>query len=114
MPNYPVLQTTKGNSGRSVMPPDGRHVRYVVIDEVRAFQDRAKDKIVMLQLMELEDKRREVRVGYYIIGKLPKMHGKWVWGQYAAFMPLGIFKRLIANATKRGWFAPGTPKGTHG
>lgn len=104
MPKYPDLPSTKGKCGKSVMPPDGRLVRYVVLDEVRAYQDRAKDKIILMQLMELEDKRREVRVGYYIIGKLPKMRGKWVWGQFAAFIPLSVFKRLVARATTRGWF----------
>jgi len=102
---HPPLPSTVGKRGRSVMPPDGETVQYEVIDEVRAFQDRTKDKVVMLQLMRLGSGKKEVRVGYYIIGKLPKMRGKWVWGQYAAFMPLTVFSRLIASATKRGWFA---------
>jgi len=103
---YPELPSTVGKRGRSVMPPDGRLVRYVVVDEVRSYQDRAKDKVILMQLMELDDRRYEVRVGYYIIGKLPKMRGKWVWGQYAAFIPLSVFKRLIASATRKGWFVP--------
>jgi hypothetical protein len=45
----------------------------------------------------------EVRLGYYIIGKLPKMHGKWVWGQFATFLPLGDFRKLIGLAEKKGW-----------
>jgi hypothetical protein len=104
MQRYPVLPSTVGKRGRSVMPPDGRHVRYRVVDEVRAYQDGEKNKVVLMQLMRLEDRRYEIRVGYYIVGKLPKMRGKWVWGQFAAFIPPGIFKRLVASASKRGWF----------
>ena len=85
------------------MPPNGLIIRYVVKDEVRAFQNARKDKIIVMQLMEFEDQRQEIRVGYYIIGKLPKMRGRWVWGQFAAFMPIGIFRQLIRKATKRGW-----------
>jgi hypothetical protein len=28
---------------------------------------------------KFEDKRIEVRLGYYIIGKKPKLRGRWVW-----------------------------------
>ena len=86
------------------MPLGGHLIRYVVIDEVRTFQDSKRDKIVLLQLMEFEDLRREVRIGYYIIGKKPKMRGKWVWGQYAAFIPPLIFKKVFTQASKQGWF----------
>jgi len=90
------------------MPPDGVVIKYAVIDEVRTFQDSSRSKLLIMQLMQLDDGKREVRVGYYIIGKLPKMKGKWVWGQYAAFIPLPVFRRLINMATRRGWFAPRT------
>ena len=100
---YPDLPTTIGKTGTSEMPPNGEIIRYVVKDEVRAFQNARKDKIVILQLMEFEDKRNEIRIGYYIIGKLPKMRGRWVWGQFAAFMPISIFRQLIRKATKKGW-----------
>src|SRR5882672_9904666 len=101
---YPDLPCTIGKRGTSVMPPDGRKIKFVVVDEVRCFQDSNKDKILLLQLMQFGGRKREVRVGYYIIGKLPKMKGKWVWGQFAAFMPLRIFEKLVRGATKKGWF----------
>jgi len=107
---YLKLTTTVGKRGKSVMPPDGEIIKYVVQDEVRAFQDARKDKIIVLQLMEFEDKRKEFRVGYYIIGKLPKMRGRWVWGQYAAFMPIRIFRQLIRKAIKKGWSIIGSKR----
>lgn len=108
MTTYPVLPSTVGKRGKSVMPPDGEIIKYTVIDEVRTFQDSSRNKLLILQLMQLNDGKREVRVGYYIIGKLPKMRRKWVWGQYAAFIPLPVFRRLIKMATRRGWFSPRT------
>lgn len=88
------------------MPPDGEIIQFTVIDEVRAFQDAERKKVLIMQLMQLETGKREIRVGYYIIGKLPKMKDRWVWGQYAAFIPLPVFRRLIDKATHRGWFLP--------
>jgi hypothetical protein len=101
---YPELPNTVGKRGKSVMPPDGKVVNFTVVDEVRSFQDSTREKVLVMQLVELDSGKKEVRVGYYIIGKLPRMKGKWVWGQYAAFMPLAVFRRLITMATRRGWF----------
>ena len=50
-----------------------------------------------------EDGRIQLRLGYYIIGKKPKVLGRWVWGQYAALLPLGDFGRLVQQAEKKGW-----------
>ena len=101
---HPVLKSTVGKRGKSVMPPNGDVIGYEVIDEVRSFQDSGRSKVILMQRMKLDSGREEIRVGYYIIGKLPKMKGKWVWGQYAAFIPLPVFSRLILKAVKRGWF----------
>jgi hypothetical protein len=62
------------------------------------------EKILCLQRIEFqEDGRIEVRLGYYIIGKKPKMRGRWVWGQFAALMPLRDFEALIRQAERKGW-----------
>lgn len=87
------------------MPPDGEVLRYLIADEVREFQDGSRTKVIVLQLIQFHDQRKEIRLGYYIIGKKPKMRGRWVWGQYAAFMPAEVFQSLVKKATNRGWFA---------
>jgi hypothetical protein len=87
------------------MPPNGDALYYTIIDEVRQFQDRSKSKVIVLQLVRFEDRRHEIRVGYYIIGKKPRMSGRWVWGEYAAFMPVGVFRRVVRKAIARGWFS---------
>ena len=45
----------------------------------------------------------EMRV-FFVIGKKPKMLGKWVWGQYATFMPVKDFVWIIRRAEKQKWF----------
>jgi hypothetical protein len=86
------------------MPPDGRVISFEVIDEVREFQDKTRTKVLLMQLVRLDDGKKEIRVGYYIIGKLPRMKDRWVWGQYAAFIPLPVFRRLLRKAFAKGWF----------
>ena len=86
------------------MPPDNRVLHYTITDEVRVTQSDMPECILCLQRIEFdEDHRIEIRVGYHIIGKKPKMLGKWVWGQYAAMMPLCDFRALIQEAEKKGW-----------
>jgi hypothetical protein len=100
----PELPSKIGKPGKLVMPPDGEVLHYTITDEIRLPQSDAPQKILCLQRIEfVKDKRVEVRLGYYIIGKLPKMRGKWVWGQFATFLPLGDFRKLIRLAEKKGW-----------
>jgi hypothetical protein len=42
-------------------------------------------------------------IGYYVIGKKPRMAGKWVWGQFATMLPIGDFVKLVKLAQDRGW-----------
>jgi hypothetical protein len=100
----PVLPSKVGSRGKLVVPPDGRVLHYKITDEVRVTQSDMREKIICLQRIEFEeDKRIEVRLGYYIIGKKPKMRGRWVWGQFAALMPLRDFRALVRAADKKGW-----------
>ena len=42
----------------------------------------------------------EYRIGYFIVGKINRANGRWIWGQYCPLIPASDFKRLIAKATK--------------
>ena len=100
----PELPSHVGKCGRLVLPPNKVELFYTITDEICLPQSDMPEKILCLQRVEFEkDKRVEVRLGYYIIGKLPKMRGKWVWGQFATFLPLGDFRKLIGLAEKKGW-----------
>jgi hypothetical protein len=93
--------------------PDGERLRFKVRDEVRRPQSDLPGKILLLELVEFDDGRRETRLGYYVIGKKPRRLGKWVWGQYAPFMPLEDLKALVSCAVERGWdkvIREGTPR----
>lgn len=42
----------------------------------------------------------EYRIGYYIIGKIGRAKGKWVWGQFCPFIPEKDLKKLLKKAKK--------------
>ena len=45
---------------------------------------------------------REYRVGYFIRGRIGRAKNQWTWGQYAAFIPVEDFERLLALARDEG------------
>ena len=44
----------------------------------------------------------EYRFGYYILGKIGRMNGKWTWGQYCPLIPIEDFEKLIKLAKEKG------------
>jgi hypothetical protein len=111
--NYPDLKTRVGKRG-SITMPEGHRLGFKVLEEVRVSQSDLPGKILCLELVEFDDGRRETRLGYYVIGKKPGRIGKWVWGQYAPFMPLEDLRTLVAGAEERKWFKAiqdGAPRG---
>jgi hypothetical protein len=88
------------------MPPHGKILQFTVIDEIRRTQSDAPNKMICLELIRFdEDGRKELRLGYYILGKLPTMRDRWVWGQYATFLPLKDFSAVVRQARRRGWIS---------
>ncbi len=101
----PPVPITKGKRGTLIEPVTGNKIHFRVIDEVVQIQSDYPVKAIYLQKLEFEeDGSIELRLGYYIIGKKPGMLGKWVWGQYAALMPLRDFEQIIEKAKAKGWF----------
>jgi hypothetical protein len=85
--------------------PDGRILKFTVIGEITHPQAGSDgSKVLYLQQLEFEDGHTELRFCYYILGKKPKMLGKWVFGQFAPITPPADFYVLVAEAEKRGWF----------
>lgn len=95
---------------RSWLPehPDHKYW-FTIIDEVRHHQSTfaagtSEGKLLCLQLLRFEETgMEELRLGYYIIGKKPRMLGKWVWGQFATMMPIEDFRALVDKARDKGW-----------
>ncbi len=101
-PKYPPMPDNRNKRGKNVFP-DWKVVRFTITDEIRKPQSDAPHKIIYLQRVEFDDKRVELRLCYYIIGKLPKMNGRWVFGQFATFLPPKDFKAITEQARKKGW-----------
>ena len=106
----PPLPSTVGKRG-SFKDPDGTRLHFTVTDEVRqvlsefiyAPEGEPVGAIAVLQLLEYEIGGKELRLGYYVLGKKPGMRGKWLWGQFAASMAIGDFRALIEKAREKGW-----------
>lgn len=99
MPN-PPLPSNIGKRG--TLRSYSLHFR--ILDEVAHIQSTDLNKAIYLQQIQFEDKGNiELRLGYYIIGRKPKMKGKWTWGQYATMMPVKDLKAIIRKATEKGW-----------
>jgi hypothetical protein len=85
------------------MPPYGRRLGFEVTGEIKRPQSNLPTKLICLQRIRFDGGRMELRLGYYIIGKRPSMRGRWVWGQYAALMPIADFKAIVNQAKKLKW-----------
>jgi hypothetical protein len=100
---YPPLPSRIGKPG-TLTQIDGKRQHFVVLDEVTQVQSTYSGKVICLQKIRFDETGvTELRLGYYIIGKKPRMAGKWVWGQYATLMPIRDFKAILRKATQRKW-----------
>jgi len=99
----PELRSHIGDERTLIVPPKMARYKFKIIDEIRIHQSGLDSKILCLQKVEFQDGREEIRFGYFIIGKKPRMLGRWVWGQFATFMPIRDFKKLIKLSEKKGW-----------
>jgi hypothetical protein len=92
-----------GNGGTLVSP--GKKVRHFkIIDEIRRQQHDCPSKVIYLQQVQFKDERIEFRLCYYIIGKVGRTKGKWVFGQFATLVPAKDFQAIIDETKKRNWF----------
>jgi len=55
---------------------------------------------VVERLRKEEDDKIEYRLGYYIVGKIGRANGKWIWGQFCPIIPKEDFFKLIDKAKK--------------
>lgn len=103
MAQHPPLPDNRGKTGTGDWPGVGKR-KFTILDEVRHFQSNYPEKAFYLQKLKFNDNGAiEYRLGYYIIGKKPKMKGKWAWGQFAPLMPVQDFRAIIRKAKKKGW-----------
>lgn len=101
MSKHPKLVSKIGGRGK-LKTPSGNVHKYTIVDEVRRTQSGAPNKKICLQKVVFDDGRKELRLAYYIIGKKPRMKGKWVFGQYATFIPARDLRSIIRRAKRKG------------
>src|SRR5713226_9637063 len=101
----PALPSKKG-ARVSIVDTRGARWHFTVTDEIVIEQSDLLEKRICLQQITFDGEKKELRLGYYIIGKKPRMLGKWVWGQFAPFIPMADFDKLVHKAIRRGWVSP--------
>ena len=105
MKEIPELPPNIGKKGKAVHPPNGTVLRFEVVDEIRRPQTNEPSKIICLQKNEFANGETQFRLCYYILGKKEgRMKGRWVFGQYATFLPEADLKAIFSEAHQRGWF----------
>lgn len=108
-------QYIKAKSKLIGMKDIGRKGRFYFIREAWTFmpQHNLKEKVFIIERLKKEKTEGKVthkinynkgeieyRVGYYIVGRIGRAKGKWVWGQYCPLIPQKDFLKLIEKAKK--------------
>ena len=102
--SYPEWPNRIGERGENELP-DGSIEKFTIEDEIGLAQSNLPgNKVFYLQKIQFDDGKTELRLGYYIIGKKEgRMKGKWVWGQFAPFVPAEDFRAIMDAAHRKGW-----------
>jgi len=88
---------------------DGRKVKFRIGKYVILPQSNYPEKVFILQEIFFEPgtmipkkakRKREIRIGYYILGKKPGMKGRWVWGQFCPLISRNDLNKLLKKARK--------------
>lgn len=56
------------------------------------------DQIEPITHKELKIGDIEYRIGYFMLGKIGRMNGRWTWGQYCPMIPQKDFSKLLEKA----------------
>jgi hypothetical protein len=101
---YPQKDWPKKRKTGTIVSPSKKVRHFKIIAEIRRQQHDCPSKLIYLQKVQFEDERIEFRLCYYIIGKVGKTKGKWVFGQFATLVPAEDFRVIFEKARKKGWF----------
>ncbi|HBW56540.1 MAG TPA: hypothetical protein DEF27_01565 [Oscillatoriales bacterium UBA8482] len=96
------LPKLKIRDSGSLIGIDGKRSNFKIGKYVTLRQSNYPGKIFVLQEILFEDGKKELRLGYYIIGKKPRSKDKWVWGQFCPLFPKQDLIKLIDKAKKNG------------
>lgn len=72
--------TREQKNFRGIRKKHGKRRNFKIGKYVTLKQSNYPGKIFVLQEINFEDGEKEIRIGYYILGKKPRMKNKWTWG----------------------------------
>lgn len=75
------------------MPQSNYDSKVFIVERLK----RVKSDIELTKLGDIE-----YRFGYYVIGRIGRASGKWVWGQFCPLIPQEDLMKLINKAKKEG------------
>jgi hypothetical protein len=93
----------------------GRKGKHVWIREAWTFmpQSNLDEKVFIVERLRKESyegklareklwKKGEIeyRIGYYIVGKIGRAKGRWVWGQFCPMIPARDLEKLLSRARR--------------
>jgi len=85
---------------------DGSPMVYTVLDEIVHIPRSNPNKAIYLQMLQFEDdKHKEMRLCYYMIGHKPRGKGKWLYGQFATMIRRDDFEQIMSKALGKGWIS---------
>ncbi len=96
------LPKLKINKKGVIADINGKRINFEVKKQVTLRQSNYPEKTFVLQELQFENGKKEIRLGYYIIGKKPRSKGKWVWGQFCPLFPKKDFIKIIKKAKTAG------------
>ena len=79
------------------MPQHNVPEKVFVIERLRRHSTEGKIAHRKTQTGEIQ-----YRIGYYIVGRIGRAKGRWVWGQFCPLIPQADFFKLIDKARKEG------------
>lgn len=78
---------------------NGNKIRFDIERQVCLIQTDKPDKLLVLQELKFDERKPEIRIGYYIrVKKEGRRKGKWWWGQSCPFVLRNDFVELIKKA----------------
>lgn len=81
---------------------EGKREKFTIGEYILLRQSSAKHKVFVLEELIFDSGIRQLRLGYYMLGRKGNMKNKWVWGQYCPFIPKKDFNKLYEMAKKKG------------
>ena len=102
----PVLMKDIGRKGKhaflreawTFMPQHNLSEKVFVIERLRKVGIEGK----VVHKKTQKNGEIEYRIGYFIVGKIRKAEGHWMWGQFCPLIPSQDFKKLLKKAEKEG------------